>query len=331
MPTYNVAPYVKEAIESVLHQTFGDFILLVVDDCSTDNTLEVVRGISDPRIRVECNGHNLGLSDNLNRGLSLIDTEYVARMDGDDIAQPQWLERVVGYLDAHPEVGVCGACGTRFGTSQSEIVLPEDHEAIKVGLLFSCPVLVPAFRHSLYSQLGLSYRADAFPAEDYRFWADCSLHTRLHNIPQSLFRYRMHQSQICSSRREEQTGKTDEVRRLVLKRMGVGLTDADTDYYIGHFLTDNISSHDIYVEHRRFAKRLEAINAVDRYFDPVLLASALAAHTKAMLANNIIENHFAEGYSISRYLRYLFGGTALHTGLRNELRLLGKSVLNRRR
>ena len=83
MPTFNVSQYVKDAVESVLGQTYSDFELLVIDDCSSDNTIDIVRGIKDPRIRIERNERNLGLADNLNRGLSLIKTEYVARMDGD--------------------------------------------------------------------------------------------------------------------------------------------------------------------------------------------------------------------------------------------------------
>ena len=108
MPTYNVAPWIGEAIDSVLRQTYQDFELLVIDDCSTDDTVKVACKIEDPRIRIVQNERNLGLSDNLNRGLSLITTEYVARMDGDDIALPHWLEREMTFLETHPEVGVCG-------------------------------------------------------------------------------------------------------------------------------------------------------------------------------------------------------------------------------
>ena len=329
MPVYNVAPYVKEAIDSVLRQTYRDFELLVIDDCSTDNTIEVVRSISDPRIRIECNDHNLGLAENLNRGLSLIDTEYVARMDGDDIAHQDWLQKVVGYLDAHPNVGVCGACGTRFGTSQSEIVLPEDHEARKIALIYNCCILVPAFRHSLYSQQGLQYRTEAFPAEDYRFWADCSLKTRLHNIPESLFRYRMHQSQICTSRKEEQRHKADEVRQYMLHRMGDALTQNDIDYFCNHFLVDRNGGKEAYRDRRNFAKRLMTANIVEKYYDPALLKESLSATIKAMLIEIIIDNCFSNGYNIKAYMRYLASGMALHTGAKNELRFLVKSLIHR--
>ena len=75
MPTYNVAPYVREAIDSVMQQTYTDFELLVIDDCSTDDTVSVVRSIDDPRIHIVQNEKNVGLAKNLNRGLSHITTE----------------------------------------------------------------------------------------------------------------------------------------------------------------------------------------------------------------------------------------------------------------
>ena len=187
MPTYNVAPYVKEAIESVLQQTYRDFELLVIDDCSTDNTVAIVRQINDPRIRVVQNERNLGLAENLNRGLSLISTEYVSRMDGDDIAEPQWLEREVSILDSHPDIGICGGGFERFGSCKSLVRFPEHHEDCLTNMLFECSIIVPTFRMSLYRDRGLRYRTDAFPAEDYQFWAECLRIAKAHNIQETLF------------------------------------------------------------------------------------------------------------------------------------------------
>ena len=95
MPVYNVDPYVSDAIESVLSQTYSDFELLVLDDCSTDNTADIVKSFKDSRIRLVSNEVNLGLAENLNKGIELANTEFIARMDGDDIACPLWLEKGV--------------------------------------------------------------------------------------------------------------------------------------------------------------------------------------------------------------------------------------------
>ena len=118
MPTYNVATWVEESIHSVLNQTYHDFELLIVDDGSTDDTLDRVQSIQDSRIRIAAFPDNVGLAENLNRGLDIINTELVARMDGDDIAEPDWLESGVRILDTHPEVGICSFGFQFFGRSR---------------------------------------------------------------------------------------------------------------------------------------------------------------------------------------------------------------------
>lgn len=287
MPTYNVAPYVKEAIDSVLRQTYRDLELLVIDDCSTDNTVDVVRGIDNPHIRIVQNEKNVGLAENLNRGLSLIYTEYVARMDGDDIAESFWLEREIDFLDSHPEVGVCGGGGIRFGAVDSVIRFPEEHDDIVANMLYECTIIVPTFRMSLVRDYGLRYRTDAFPAEDYRFWADMAMHTRLHNISEPLFRYRMHASQICTARREEQQSKVAEVQQLMRKRIDEGSIE--------------VSKQAVLKRHKIRQRQEWYYTVVDRYFK--------------------------KGYSPMRYLRYLFGGQALRTGWHYEMKFLLKSIL----
>ena len=327
MPTYNVAPYVKEAIDSVLRQTYQDFELLVIDDCSTDGTVEVVRETEDPRIRIVQNEHNLGLAENLNRGLSLISTEYVARMDGDDIALPHWLEREVSFLESHPEVGVCGGGGVRFGTMTSTIRFSEWHDDIAANMLFQCTIIVPTFRMSLYRDHGLRYRADAFPAEDYRFWADCMRVTRLHNIPDTLFLYRMHNTQICTSRREEQQLKVAEVRKYMLHYLGENVTQSDENYFTDRYQAPICSLSD-WRQRRHFSRRLLRMND-SGFFSDNSLRRRLKSHLQQTLYYTVVGRYFSNGYNITAYFRYLFSSLAMKTGLRYELRFLAKSILHR--
>lgn len=327
MPTYNVEPYVREAIESVLRQTYTDFELLVIDDCSNDNTVEVAMSVADPRIRVVRNERNLGLAENLNRGLSMIDSEYVARMDGDDIAMPYWLEREVAILDGNPEIGVCGGGGERFGAVVSTIRFPENHNDIAVGMLFGCKIIVPTFRMRLYHN-GLRYRSEAFPAEDYRFWADAMEMTQLHNIAESLFHYRMHASQICTSQRQEQQKKVVEVQTLLLQRLSNKLTSNDINYFVGPF-GRNIDSKTDLKQRRTFIQCLLDLNRENRAFDPEALERGLLFHLQQTLYYSITERWFAGGYNLAAYSRYLFSGLALHTGWHYESRFLAKSILHR--
>lgn len=330
MPTYNVAPYVKEAIDSVLQQTCQDFKLLVVDDCSTDNTVEVVRSIDDPRVNLVAFPDNVGLAENLNRGLSMVDTELVARMDGDDIAEPFWLEHEISVLDKHPEIGICSGGFERFGTVESLVRFPESHEDSMANMLFECTVIVPTFRMSLFRDHGLRYRTDAFPAEDYRFWAECLRITKIHNIPETLFHYRMHPKQICSSRREEQQKKVAEVRRYMLDWLSPDFSEEDKRYYTGAFMAPQITGKEDLKEREAFCKKMIEMNRPTGHFDDGALRRRLDKHLTITLYETIVKNYFNDGYSISSYLRYLTSGLALRTGWHYESRFLLKSLLGRK-
>ena len=106
IPVYNGSDYIAESIKSVLGQTFKDFQLIVCDNCSTDNTEEVVRNFKDPRITYVRNSKNLGLVGNANRCVELANGEYVHILHHDDIMLPENLELKVRILDEHPEVGL---------------------------------------------------------------------------------------------------------------------------------------------------------------------------------------------------------------------------------
>lgn len=330
MPTYNVAPYVKEAIASVLRQTYRDFELLVIDDCSTDGTVSVVRSIDDPRIRIVQNEKNLGLAENLNRGLSLITTEYVARMDGDDIAEPFWLEREVTILDSHPEIGICSGGFERFGTVKSLVRFPERHEDCMANMLFECSVIVPTFRMSLYRDHGLRYSIEAFPAEDYRFWAECLRVTRIYNIQETLFHYRMHPTQICTARHKEQQSKVAEVRRYMLEWLNPNFTEEERLYYTGQFMAPQITSRQDYQERQAFCQKMIEKNRSVGHFDENSLRRRLNKHLTLTLYSTIVERYFNGEYSIPKYLHYLFSGLALRTGRHYESRFLLKSILHKK-
>ena len=107
MPVYNGEIYLKQAIESILHQTLSDFEFLIINDGSTDASVEIIQSIKDPSIRLLHNRTNLTLVPTLNKGLELARGEYVARMDCDDISLPERLAKQVEFMDRFRDVGVC--------------------------------------------------------------------------------------------------------------------------------------------------------------------------------------------------------------------------------
>src|SRR5512146_2439112 len=103
MPVYNSAPYLREAVDSILAQTFTDFEFIIVDDGSSDETPQILDGYGDARIRRLRNERNMGVVPTLNCGLAAARGRYVARHDADDISLPTRLEQQVRFLDTHPE------------------------------------------------------------------------------------------------------------------------------------------------------------------------------------------------------------------------------------
>ena len=329
MPTYNVAPYIDEAIDSVLRQRYRDFVLLVVDDASTDGTWERVCRYDDPRIRRVRHDSNLGLADNLNSGLALVETEYTARMDGDDIAEPDWLESEVAFLDSHPDIGVCGGSCEVFGSKHYTVRFPADAPSVAVNMLFECSLTVPTFRTDIVREHGLRYRSDAFPAEDYRFWVDCLQVTRICNIPRVLFRYRMHEKQISTALHSRQQQQSDAVRRIMLHRLNADISDSDVDYFLRCYAPGKVDSRADYRAMRRFSRRMVELNRTQRHYDAAALRRRCRHQEVQALYHHIIRRYFHDGYTLRAYLRYLLSGCAWRTTMHYEIRFLIKSLLHR--
>jgi len=108
MPVYNAEKYLKEAIGSILGQSFSDFEFLIINDGSTDSSVKIIKSYDDPRIRFIANEKNLGVIPTLNKGFALAQGEFIARMDADDISLPKRLELQADFMDKHPEAGAIG-------------------------------------------------------------------------------------------------------------------------------------------------------------------------------------------------------------------------------
>jgi glycosyltransferase involved in cell wall biosynthesis len=108
MPVYNGAPYLKETIESILNQTYSCFEFLIINDCSTDHSLDIIRSFNDTRIVVHNNEKNIGQTKSLNVGLTLARGEYIAINDADDLSLPQRLAKELEYMQKNPQCAVVG-------------------------------------------------------------------------------------------------------------------------------------------------------------------------------------------------------------------------------
>lgn len=191
MPVYRTDErFLREAIESVLRQTFRDFELLLLDDCPEDSCERVVRGFNDPRIVYLANDRNLGISASRNKLIDLAKGEYLAIFDHDDICRPERLAKEVAYLDAHAECGVVsGWIKPTFGDVN---VYPEDDHAIKVAMMGGISMWHPAAMIRRSALGDVRYEADYTPVEDYMLWMRLASSTVFHNLQEVLLDYRWH-------------------------------------------------------------------------------------------------------------------------------------------
>lgn len=223
LPVFNGAQYIAEAVESILRQTYTNFELLVINDGSTDDTLAILEGFAarDARVRV-VSRENRGLIATLNQGLALSNTDLIVRMDADDVALPNRLERQAIFMAEHPEVAVCGTAMVFYETSE-ERHLPEGHDELKALSLFNTPVFHPTviMRKSRVLAVG-GYSSNAPCAEDYDLW-ERMLHagSKFANLGEALLRYRLHPNVNRAKYYVKMTATSLDICGRQLERLGL--------------------------------------------------------------------------------------------------------------
>jgi glycosyltransferase involved in cell wall biosynthesis len=219
MPVYAGAPYVGRAVESVLHQTFRDFELLVVDDCSPDDSADIAASSGDDRVRIVHNERNLGQVGSLNRGLREARAPLVARLDQDDECLPERLERQVAVLEAEPRVAVVGTwmdAVQEDGTVYDRLRGTIDDRADLVDQLLAntLPLAHPTVMFRLDSVLGVGgYDESVRYAEDMDLWRRLTLaghEARV--VREPLLRYLVHGGQ--QSRRHSDAQRENNMASL---------------------------------------------------------------------------------------------------------------------
>ena len=213
MPVYKTAPYLREAMDSMLSQTFSDFELIVLDDCSPDNAEEILDSYTDSRIVRYKGEKNTGLSNVLNVGIGMARGNYIARMDSDDLSMPERLQIQVDYLEAHPDIDLVSVGMQMFGAKDEVWLREQDPEKVKIIALFHSPILHASsmWRRDSFEKHGLRFRQEMVPAEDYDLWTRALVKgLKLVNLRQVLYKYRIHPEQATT-----QTDKTTSKSRMV--------------------------------------------------------------------------------------------------------------------
>lgn len=290
MPVYNSTLYVKDAINSILNQSFQNFEFIIIDDASTDESLTIIKSFNDPRIQIIEKPANTGYTNSLNIGLALARGEYIARMDSDDISLPERLSKQVAFMKLHPKVGVCGSWIETFGFSNRIRRYKTEHEQIKIELLsrssFAHPSVI--LRKAMLDQLSIKYKVESEPAEDYELWVRLSEYCELANIPEVLLRYRIHEKQVTSRFSKQQTRIDRQLKLFQVEKLGIRSLQTDEEF-IMQFLTDRFQKNSQLVcrAHRLSIEILDA-NKKIKIYDQKYLYDFLSDKWACSL-NNLLE------------------------------------------
>ena len=267
MPVYNCQLYIREAIESILNQTYVNFELLIIDDASTDETVAIIKSYEDARINLVVKPENSGLTKSLNYGLSLAKGEYIARMDGDDISLPNRLAVQIEYLEKNKEVALCGTQYKVIGREKYSNH-PCSYEDLKVNLLEECYIAHPTvvFRTAFVKTHKVNYSEKFDFIEDYELWSRLIFLGKIVNIDQVLVHYRVHENQISSTRYNIQLEKKKEIILSMFRRLYPSLPEVFVEEYMGLKEVSTANLHDEVMNRLNIIANISKINDSNEVF-----------------------------------------------------------------
>lgn len=298
MAVYRGEAYLAEAIRSVLAETFQDWELLLVNDASPDNSVDVVRSFADPRIRLLENDTNEGLVAVRNRIMREARGTYIAWLDQDDLSLPSRLATQVAYLEEHPEVAMCGSwTQMRYESLDAAVTVttdkfPESHERIRASMMFLNPIACNTvmMRRSAFDERGLTFRPAFGNTLDYDMWSNASDTMRVCNLPLALAAYRVHASQTSQGAAlDRMNDHALQVQvELIGRALGIEMTDDERGTHrsatIAPVVIDSLDQLDSIA---RWFGTLKSANDARRAFDRTEFNQALARQwTTVVLAAN---------------------------------------------
>lgn len=245
MPSYNKGKFIEKAIESVVSQSFKDWELIIVDDASTDNSVELIRQKmnKDNRIVLWQNNKNMGIAATRNRAIGLAKGKYIALLDADDISPSERLEKEVNFLEKHEDIDVVFGgfleIDENDNIKQTYFTPLKNPQYIKANLMV-CNVIpngTGMYRKNFVQQFNLEYKDGYLGMEDYLFWIECSLHGRISSIPEVCLYWRNTtengtntylKNEKYKSKREE---KYAEILNYALEGNGFCLTERERQVY----------------------------------------------------------------------------------------------------
>ncbi len=283
MPVHNGELYLEEAIQSILDQSYTNFEFIIIDDASTDRSLEIIKSYSDPRIQILINRNNLGHHKSRNNGLHVAKGKYIAVMDADDIAYPNRLERQVLYMEQNINVGIAGSCARFVGSPTNEFY-ETNSEILKVSLLLNCFMCHPSImmRSEMLKMYNLFYDESLWYSGDYNLQIRAVKYFMVVNMNEILMQYRWSPNQMSASYPKYWTELVrNRLQQLI--NFGIELTDEEKQIHLG--LLEGELKNDTRAKALQWVEKLINANRKVKYYNQKYLEDFL----EAMLAKSALK------------------------------------------
>lgn len=249
LPVYNGEKYLKEAIESILNQTYKDFEFIIINDGSTDKSLDIIEKYKkeDERIIV-ISRENKGLIATLNEGIEKAKGKYIARMDQDDISLSNRFEEQLKIMENDKEIVVCGSWINVFGENRKEKISKyfQYDKEIKANLIMSCCFAHPSvmMRRDAFLDNNIWYDENFKNAEDYHLWTQLARVGKFYNIPKVLLNYRILETSMTRVAEKEVEKRYQVVKNIFQEALNILDTNLSEDEKKLHFIiSDNIRTN----------------------------------------------------------------------------------------
>jgi len=317
MPVYNGEKYLKEAIESILSQTFADFEFFIINDGSTDNSVDIIKSYSDKRIIFIENEQNIGLPATLNKGIDLARSKYIARMDQDDISLSERLEKQFYFMEKNHDIDICGSWIKFFGEQNFVAKYAKTHREIMSNSFSSSPMAHPTvfFRKKSFDKYNLRYNSTLKFSEDYELWIRALKYLKFANLQEVLLNYRISPNQMTKS-----TEKMENANKIIwktqLENLGVELND------------EELNMHQLLMCEKY---QMVSPEACTNWFDKIIVANREKQFYDTKILMNIFRHKWYVAYkTTTKFNIGLFFSTKYkYLSLKNKLRFLLRLVRNK--
>jgi len=318
MPVYNCEKYLKEAMDSVLSQTYKNIEFVVINDGSSDSSKEIILSYADPRIRFLENDSNSGIVFTRNKGLESASGEFVATLDSDDISLPDRIEKQVDFLNKNTDYGMCGTFFYAIdsnGKFLKKIEFPTSARDVMTFLTLGNCFCNSSVMIRSKTAKELKYREKYDIVEDYEMWRQISKRAKLANLPFYGTLYRVHGNNISVAKVNDMFARVKKINRQILTDLNIEFSEAELEVHsnllnrnIAYFETDSqFNELEIWVQ--KFYKKLKS----DGRYNNIMLYTLIA------------KKWITVSFNTKRYRKLLYNGFFQQNRIR-YLGILGKTV-----